>query len=117
MEGCAMARRELPAYGLTESEVEAVCGMIMATRLPQTPHNKLERIIADADLEYLGTDGYWEIAELLYTEMRHSNPKLSRDDWDKIQASFMQQHRYFTEFCIKHRAPKKQQNLMMLLNG
>jgi hypothetical protein len=29
--------------------------MIMATKIPQTPQNKLEEIIADADLEYLGS--------------------------------------------------------------
>ena len=51
--GCEIARKHLPDYGYSDKQIETICGMIMATRIPQTPHNKLEQIICDADLDYL----------------------------------------------------------------
>src|SRR4029078_11463882 len=47
---CKLATQELPAYGLNEEQIEIICGLIMATRVPQSPKNHLEQIICDADL-------------------------------------------------------------------
>ena len=52
--GCKMAKKNLPAFGYTSEEIDMICGMIMATKIPQNPHTLLERIICDADLDYLG---------------------------------------------------------------
>ena len=48
-EGCNIAKRQLKTYGYSEDDIATVCGMIMATRIPQNPKNKLEEILADAD--------------------------------------------------------------------
>jgi uncharacterized protein len=114
VEGCALARQDLPEFGLTTAEIDTVCGMIMATRLPQTPHNVLEEIIADADLEYLGTDNFTEISNGLYRELLHSNPNLTVSDWNRIQVSFLEEHRYFTRYCRENRSQKKALNLKQL---
>src|SRR5262249_13390591 len=65
-EGCELARQYLPGYNFSEKEIDTICGMIMATKIPQSPKNKLEEIIADADLEYLGTTNAASFAELLF---------------------------------------------------
>ena len=36
--------RYLPEYGYSTGQIDRICGMIMATQIPQTPHNKLEEI-------------------------------------------------------------------------
>ena len=54
-ESCILARKNLPEYGFSIGDIDRVCGMIMATKIPQSPKNKLEEILADADLVYLGT--------------------------------------------------------------
>ena len=56
--GCDIIREHLPAFKYTPEQIERICGMIMATRIPQTPNNLLEEIIADADLDYLGRDDF-----------------------------------------------------------
>lgn len=114
MESCSVAREDLTGL-LTTGEIETICGMIMATRIPQTPHTKLEEIIADADLEYLGTDRFDEISSGLYKELLYNNPNLTAKDWNRIQVSFMQEHHYFTGFCKQHRAQKKAENLKRLM--
>lgn len=114
LESCALAEGELPELGLSTHDLRRICGMIMATRIPQTPLTHLEEIIADADLDYLGTDQFEEIGARLFRELRFSNPNLTVERWNKIQTSFLEKHNYFTEFSKKHRAPKKEENLSKL---
>ncbi|MBU3661934.1 MAG: HD domain-containing protein, partial [Bacteroidetes bacterium] len=67
--GCDIAKETLPNFGYSEKEIEQICGMIMATKIPQTPTNLLEQIICDADLDYLGRDDFWQIGNNLYDEL------------------------------------------------
>src|SRR4051812_40856788 len=39
--GCDIARQSLPEFGYAPEDIERICGMIMATRIPQTPANLL----------------------------------------------------------------------------
>lgn len=99
---CEMAAAELPEFDITPNEIERICGMIMATKIPQQPKNLSEKILADADLEYLGTDSFYEISERLYKEIRHSQPQLSRQEWNEIQVKFLSNHSYHTTYCKKY---------------
>ncbi len=107
-EGCEMAGLYLPGYGYSMSDIETVKGMIMATQIPQSPKNKLEEIIADADLEYLGTESAREKATLLYKELHSLNPLLTTEEWNKTQISFIEHHHYFTQYCKENNEPVKQ---------
>jgi uncharacterized protein len=109
--GCEMARKNLPAYGYNHKEIETVCGMIAATKIPQTPHNLLEKIICDADLDYLGRDDFHKISNSLFEEMKIYNHLHDEKEWNKIQKKFLEKHHYFTEFGKKNREHKKQQYL------
>lgn len=110
-ESCEQAKKYLPRFGFTADEVHTICGMIMATKIPQTPHNLLEQIIADADLEYLGTDEAPVQAQLLFEELRMLNPYLHEELWNRTQIFFLEHHRFFTGFCKQHREPLKHQYL------
>jgi uncharacterized protein len=110
-EGCRLAHEELTDYGLTDDEIERICGMITATRIPQVAHNVLEAILADADLEYLGTEDFETIGQQLYRELHHQNPDLTAQDFDKIQIRFLQQHSYLTHYGQRHLAGPKAANL------
>lgn len=116
-EGCDMARADLPRFGFTGDEIEKICGMIMATKIPQNPQTQLERIIADADLEYLGTDRFDQIGQTLYNEMKVYVNLESERQWNTIQMNFLKNHHYHTEFCRKNREPKKQENLKKVLQA
>jgi HD superfamily phosphodiesterase len=114
-ESCLLARKYLPEYGFAENDVNKICGMIMATKLPQSPNNKLEEIIADADLEYLGTDNAATLAKKLFKERHHLDPLLTKEAWNKTQVSFLQNHHYFTSYCRKNKESKKLAYLKGLL--
>jgi uncharacterized protein len=114
-ESIRYAQKRLPEYGYTQSDIEQIIGMINATKIPQNPQNKLECILADADLEYLGTDNFIYIGNKLYQELKHENPNLSLDEWNEIQINFLEAHVFHTHYCLQHRAEKKEQNLQALL--
>jgi uncharacterized protein len=114
--GCEMARTELPLFGFTETQIESICAMIMATKLPQQPRTLAERIIADADLYYLGSENYERMSEALFEEMTHSNPDLSREEWKERQNEFFIHHRYHTSYCQEMLQPIKLANQYLLNN-
>lgn len=109
--GTEIAKEMLPDYAYTDEDIKLINGMIMATRIPQSSSNHLEDIIADADLEYLGTDQFDKISEFLFEEFMEYKFINNRDEWNRIQVRFIKAHSYFTDFCKENREAKKQENL------
>lgn len=109
--GCILAREILPNYGFKVDEIEAICKLIMATKLPQIPGNILEKIICDADLDYLGRKDFFVLGEGLFHEFMARGIVKDFCNWDEIQISFLSQHKYFTESSISLREPVKMQHL------
>lgn len=113
--GCEMAIEILPGYGFSEQQIHIICGMIRATKIPQQPKNKLEQIIADADLDYLGREDVVPVAKSLFTELKlHANLN-DEKLWNEIQVNFLKNHQYHTDYAQKIRAPKKQEYLDQLI--
>ena len=112
--GCDIVRETLPHFGYTEAQIERICGMIMATRIPQTPHNLLEQIICDADLDYLGRDDFWEIGNKLFDELRMYGILEDEDAWNRLQIGFLEKHKYFTNTAISTRKQQKDDYLAQL---
>lgn len=108
---CELAKKELPAFGVTAAQLEKIEGMIMATKIPQSPTNILEEAICDADLDYLGRDDFEEISNNLYIEFTEFGIVKDYDQWMKMQAGFFASHHYFTKSSRALRDPKKQEQL------
>ena len=75
----------------------------------------MEAIIADADLEYWGSAKANETAEKLFKELQTLNPQHTRDEWNKQQIGFLQNHQYFTNYCKALKKPFKQAYLKKLI--
>lgn len=109
--GCRIARESLPGFGFSPEQIEKVCTMIQATRIPQAPRNKLARILCDADLDYLGRADFDQIGRDLYNEMRAYGVLHTERAWNELQVRFLERHRYFTATNKTLREPVKQQHL------
>jgi hypothetical protein len=108
---CRIAREALPGYGYTPDEIDQICGMIMATRLPQSPKNHLEEILADADLDNLGRDDFFTISHKLFLENLFFGKVGDENEWNQQQIDFIKNHQYFTKTAINLRQAKKDVNL------
>jgi len=93
---CIMAREFLPEYGYNDDQIEHICRIIMATQIPQTPFDKLSEIICDADLSYIGEKNYYNNAEKIYREFRHTGMLKTDTEWQLMQVEFLSKHHYFT---------------------
>ena len=114
LEGCKIARNQLQDYKYSKTDIEIICGMIMATKIPQNPQNHLEQILADADLEYLATSRFEPVSELLYKELKHFNEDLTRGQWIQLQIDFISNHQYHTKYCKHYKSFRKHNNLKTL---
>lgn len=110
-EGCLIARAALPDFGYQNADIETICAMIMATRIPQSPSNLLEEIICDADLDYLGRDDFYPIGDTLFEEMKTYHLISDEYAWNRLQVSFLNAHRFHTRTNRMLREPQKRQYL------
>jgi hypothetical protein len=107
MVGCGIVRDQLPRFDYNSVQIEKICGMIMATKIPQNPHNLLEQIICDADLDYIGRDDFWEIGGKLFLELKGLGILKTELEWNRLQISFLSAHQYFTASARQLRQEKK----------
>ena len=110
--GCRIVREKLAEFGFETGQVERICDMIMSTRIPQSPRNKLARILCDADLDYLGRADFVMIGNSLFDEMRHYGVLKTEREWNELQVRFLERHKYFTATNKRSREALKQQHLM-----
>ncbi|SEJ63386.1 HD domain-containing protein [Dyadobacter sp. SG02] len=114
--GCALAREVLPGFEYSDQQIETICGMIMATKIPQSPENALEMVLCDADLDYLGRDDFEPIAATLFEELKVRDMVEDIPAWDAVQVRFLEAHAYWTASERKRRDAAKQRHLQHLKN-
>jgi len=115
-EGCRMVRAVLPGFGYSNDDIEIICGMILSTKIPQSPTNLLEEIICDADLDYLGRDDFYAIGTSLFQELTAYGLLHGEQAWNRLQVSFLSAHRFHTRTNKTLREPVKQHYLEELKN-
>lgn len=109
--GADMARKELIQFGYTPDQIELVCQLILATKVPQKPTTHLEEIICDADLDYLGREDFHLISDSLKREFMFHGIIKSDRHWDEVQIKFLSNHEYFTATAKSLRREKKLKHL------
>lgn len=109
--GTQLARKYLPKYKYTDEQIDEICNLIMATKLPPNPQNLLESIMCDADLDYLGRSDFIPVSNTLYKEMKEQNKIGSLNDWNKLQVKFLTNHQFFTKTALSLREVNKQMQI------
>lgn len=108
VKGCEIAEDLMPKYGFSKADIEIVKGLIMATKVPQNPKTELEKIICDADLDYLGRKDFDPISSSLFQELQNFDILSDPNEWNKLQVSFLEGHKYHTDFAKRNRQPVKE---------
>ena len=95
-----MAVEFLQKEGVSVELQEKVRGCIMATRIPQSPNNLLEEIVADADLFHLGCDSFATRNKLMHKEAeKMSQSKISKSFWRELTIQLLKSHHYHTSYA------------------
>jgi len=110
----SIARDFLMKENIDAETIDAVVNGIDATRVPQEPKDKLEEIIADADLFDLGTDDYFILSEKLFEEWNLCIEPSSKEKQWYHSLNFLREHKYFTVYGRDVLESKKQHNIAIL---
>lgn len=114
--GVEFAKEYLPYWNFANNDIETICNMILATKIPQSPVNLMEQIICDADLDYLGRDDYFPVSNRLFVEINYKK-ELNDADWKEMQIRFFDKHNYFTSSAKEKRNTGKISNLEKIKNS
>jgi CheY-like chemotaxis protein/class 3 adenylate cyclase/predicted metal-dependent HD superfamily phosphohydrolase len=112
--GANTAAQVLPGFGFSSEQVAQVQGIILATRLPQSPRTPLEDVVVDADLDSLGRSDFPARSAALLAESRLFGSRYTDEEWNTRQLRFMLNHSYFTEAARELRNAGKQENIAWL---
>ncbi|MCH4553060.1 HD domain-containing protein [Aestuariibaculum lutulentum] len=105
--GVVIAKRLMHQYNFSEKDIKIVKGLILATKVPQSPKTNLEKVICDSDLDYLGRRDFYVTGDQLLKELNNQGFNLDVEEWNKMQITFLKDHKYHTEFAKKYRKPNK----------
>ncbi len=113
------ASAEIATKFLNEGHVDPetipkVVNCILATKIPQTPKNILEKILCDADLFHLASEYYFDKSELLWLEFTLHNQKITPEYWLSLSKDFFEEHEFHTNYGKKILLPRQDKNLVKI---
>ena len=108
------AKELLPKYKYLETQIEKIINLINVTRVNAKPVTLLEKIMKDADLDYLGRPDFVPVSENLFEEIKSFGVHLSLDDWNEMQYDFISNHTYYTKSAKKLRQVNKERQLQKI---
>ena len=115
LKSCDFFLMDAGQFNLSETDISTITDLIMSTRVPQKPLTLLQKIICDADLDYLGRDDFDRIGEKLKQEFIQYGFVDNEAEWKKLQITFLDNHQYHTNSSRCLREPVKRENYKSLL--
>lgn len=113
--GAKIARNYLRTVLYNEEKIQIIEDIILATIPSYEPKNLLEKIIKDADMDNLGRDDFFDIAEKLKKERETiKNIKIRDPEWHHAALDVIQDHKFYTSTQIQERNAKLKQNVAEL---
>ncbi len=88
--------------------------LILATKLGYQPQNIWEKIIIDADLDYLGREDFPLISQKLFLEWKNLGIVRDLQEFYHLQIDFLEKHQYYTVSAQRMREEKKKYHIKKL---
>lgn len=93
------AKEFLEKLNYAPKKIQIVEDCILATKMPQAPKTKAEKIICDADLYHLGIESYLFKNERLRAEWEtFFDRSYTDEEWFKMNMDFLKKQKYHTWF-------------------
>lgn len=102
-----MINEVLPKFGYNEKQIKTIGDIILTTRIKARPISLLEKIMSDADYDYLGRADVADIATTLHKELAEYGFPFSESEWNEIQLKFLKKHEYHTPSSVQLRRSSK----------
>lgn len=103
-----MVQEVLPDLGYTAEQIKIIEGIILATSSDVEPVTHLEKIMCDADHDYLGRKDYHQIAVQLRKELSIYEREFDDKEWTELQINYLEnKHKFYTKTALLTREPIK----------
>jgi len=93
--------------------IQTIEGCILATKRSVTPSTLLQQILSDADTYHLGTKEFKRTNKQVRKEMSMDR-EISKEEYDIKTLEFLENHKYYTSYCIELLNKGKQENIEKL---
>ncbi|PHR49170.1 MAG: guanylate cyclase [Fluviicola sp.] len=112
-----LIEKELPHFGYSNEQIKEITKIIMSTTREVEPKTLLEKIMCDADHDYLGRADYHVVANRLRIELEAQNRKMTDKEWIDFQLNYLENvHEFYTETAKNIRERGKQLRIQELKN-
>ena len=91
-----LSREILPEFKYSETQIDQICNLILSTKMPFNPMTRLEKILIDARMEYVGRPDYTTQINLLYQELLEAGVKINGQQFKKQQFELLYSFEFFT---------------------
>jgi HD superfamily phosphodiesterase len=108
-ESIALASAFLAEHGVDQQSIDHISEIIRATKIPQSPQDKIAEVLCDADMMYIAAESGMEQLDLLFDEIAMQKQNLDKSSsYEKKYINFLTTHTYFTEYGKTILQPKKE---------
>ena len=112
---CEVAEKFLKENEYPDEKIEKIKSLILDTKMPHNPQDKLSQILCDADLYHLGNADFEDRNELFRIEMEKTTGKSYKElEWLQNNIDFLTEHKYFTKYAFENLEEQKTENLLRL---
>ncbi len=109
------AKEFLTKLQYPSNNIEIIIEAILATKIPQKPKNKFDKILSDADLIHLGKEIFFDRNNKYRVEFEnYLGHKLSERDWLTKTIDFVNDQNFHTNYARRNFSDQKKENLRML---
>jgi predicted metal-dependent HD superfamily phosphohydrolase len=113
--GALNVERFLTVKQVDPVSIARVKNCILATRLPQQPHDLLEQILCDADLFHFGTKEFKDRSKLMRKEYQILyKKKISKEAWWSKSLALLSGHTFHTTYAQVQLQAGKARNIAWL---
>lgn len=110
--GAQLARKYCPDFGYTEEHIRIIEDIILSTSYDIEPKNIMEKVMSDADHDYLGRADYHVIVKKLFRELEHFGNKMTEREKIEAQISYLEhKHQFYTTSALNLRQPGKENRI------
>ncbi|MFA5804694.1 MAG: HD domain-containing protein [Melioribacteraceae bacterium] len=109
------ARKFLTELQYPSNKIKIIIEAILATKVPQKPKNKFEKILCDADLFHLGKELFFNRNDRYRVEYEnYLGHKLSEREWLVKTIDFVKDQNFYTDYARRNFNDQKNENLRLL---
>ncbi|MCB8994763.1 MAG: adenylate/guanylate cyclase domain-containing protein [Bacteroidales bacterium] len=105
------ARQQLPAYNYSEKQITIITNLILSTKWPPEPRNKLEMLMQDVKMEYVARADYIRLYKLLFLEQNHFLKSVDVLEFKRQQTELIKKVSFYSDSARRLREVQTEEQI------